>query len=208
VLCSFATAKDTSEMGHYTDAPEDNLLGITDQNQLNEQEALGVATAETYILEELDFPVELSAYFIQRIHRIAFGHLYEWAGKWRTTVPNVGAYVPPEAEKVPMLMYEFGDELRFRQSKVDSANQNEVAELLAYAHHKLVHIHPFTNGNGRTARLLTNVLAYNNGYREVVLYTREQGDSRNNYLQAIRLGDIYDLGALADLIKHQLKRLE
>lgn len=164
--------------------------------------------AETHILDELDFPVELSAFFMQDIHRIAFGHLYEWAGKWRTFVPNVGSYVPPEAERVPMLMYEFGDELKFRQSKIDSANEDEVAELLAYAHHKLVHIHPFTNGNGRTARLITNVLAYNHGYREVVLYTREQGSSRNEYLQAIRLGDTYDLSALTTLIKRQLKRLE
>lgn len=30
-------------MGHYTDAPEDNLLGLTDEDALNEQEALGVA---------------------------------------------------------------------------------------------------------------------------------------------------------------------
>lgn len=152
--------------------------------------------------------MELSAFFIQDLHRMAFRHLYGWAGKWRTAVPNVGSYVPPEAERVPMLMYEFGDELKFRQNRIDSANEKEVAELLAYSHHKLVHIHPFMNGNGRTARLLTNVLAYNHGYREVILYTREQGNSRNEYLQAIRLGDTYDLSALTALIRRQLKRLE
>ena len=105
-------------------------------------------------------------------------------------------------------MYEFSDELAFRQRSVDAANEDEVAALLAYAHHKLVHIHPFTNGNGRTARLLTNALAYNYGYREVVLYTRQQGNSRNEYLQAVRLGDTYDLSALTRLIKRQLKRFE
>ena len=36
----------------------------------------------------------------------------------------------------------------------------------------------------------------------------EQGDSRNEYLQAIRLGDTYDLSTLAELIKRQLKLLE
>ena len=195
-------------MGDYTDAPEDNLLGISSKEDINNQEALGIATAETYLLNEVDFPVELSVFFIQDLHRIAFGHLYEWAGKWRTSVPNVGAYVPSEAGKVPMLMYEFSDELAFRQRSVDAANEDEVAALLAYAHHKLVHIHPFTNGNGRTARLLTNALAYNYGYREVVLYTRQQGSSRNEYLQAVRLGDTYDLSALTRLIKRQLKRFE
>ena len=195
-------------MGDYTDAPEDNLLSISSKEEINNQEALGIATAETYLLNEVDFPVELSVFFIQDLHRIAFDHLYEWAGKWRTSVPNIGAYVPPEAGKVPMLTYEFSDELAFRQRSVDAANEDEVAALLAYAHHKLVHIHPFTNGNGRTARLLTNALAYNYGYREVVLYTRQQGNSRNEYLQAVRLGDTYDLSALTRLIKRQLKRFE
>lgn len=64
-------------MGNYTDAPEDNLLGITDKQELNEQEALGVATVERYLLEELDYPVELSVAQLQDLHRRAFGRLYE-----------------------------------------------------------------------------------------------------------------------------------
>ena len=38
-------------MGHYTDAPEDNLLGLIDRAALNEQEVLGVAWVERYLLE-------------------------------------------------------------------------------------------------------------------------------------------------------------
>jgi cell filamentation protein len=81
-------------MGHYTDAPEDNLLGLTSKEALNEQEALGVATVERYLLEEVDYPVEFSVALLQDLHRRAFGHVYDWAGQWRRTVPNVGAYVP------------------------------------------------------------------------------------------------------------------
>lgn len=91
-------------MGHYTDAPEDNLLGITDKDVLNEQEALGMATVERYLLEELDYPVELSVSLLQDLYRRAFGHVYDWAGKWRTQVPNVGAYLPPVANRVPQLL--------------------------------------------------------------------------------------------------------
>lgn len=66
-----------STTSHYTDAPEDNLLGLTDKEALNEQEALGVATVERYLLEELDYPVALSVGLVQELHRCAFGHLYE-----------------------------------------------------------------------------------------------------------------------------------
>jgi cell filamentation protein len=85
---------------------------------------------------------------------------------------------------------------------------NQVAKLLAYAHHRLVAIHPFTNGNGRTARLFTNLLAYSYGYQEVVLYQREVGEARTQYLAAIRQADAYDLRALQGLISAQLRLLD
>ncbi|RFP63657.1 hypothetical protein D0N36_18405 [Hymenobacter lapidiphilus] len=103
-------------MGHYTDAPEDNLLGLTSKDELNEQEALGVAQVERYLLEEIEYPVELSVSLLQDFHRRAFQHLYDWAGQWRKQVPNVGAYLPPPAHQVPLLLYEFIDELRHRQA--------------------------------------------------------------------------------------------
>jgi cell filamentation protein len=191
-------------MGHYTDAPEDNLLGLTSKEALNEQEALGVATVERYLLEEVEYPVAL----LQDLHRRAFGHVYEWAGQWRRTVPNVGAYVPPAATRVPQLLYEFADEVRFRQQQLPAEpTVEQLAALLAYAHHRLVAIHPFTNGNGRSARLVTDLLAYNYGYQAVVLYQREQGDARTHYLAAIRQADAYDLRSLQQLISAQLRPL-
>lgn len=112
-------------------------------------------------------------------------------------MPNVGAYLPPAAERVPQLLYEFMDELRHRQHQLPpTPSVEEVAHLLAYAHHRLVAIHPFTNGNGRTARLFTNLLAYQYGYQEVILYQRAPGTGRAQYLQAIRQADDYDLSSL------------
>lgn len=193
-------------MGHYTDAVEDNLLGLTTKTEINEAEASGVIRAETW-LTELDYPLDILPSFFLDLHRTAFAHLYDWAGQWRTSTPNVGAYVPPPPVRIPQLMYEFADDLRFRMRQVAPGNADAVAELLAFAHHKLVSIHPFTNGNGRTARLLTNALAYNYGYDEVILYQRETSDSRKKYLQAIQLGDTYDLSELKLLILRQLTPL-
>ena len=63
-------------MGHYTDAPEDNLLGLTTHQMLNEAEALGVARAESF-LTELDYPLHISTAFLRELHRVAFAHLYD-----------------------------------------------------------------------------------------------------------------------------------
>ena len=190
-------------MGQYTDVPEDNLLGLLTNQAINEAEALGVARAELW-LTELDYPLEITVPFIRALHRTAFQHLYGWAGHWRTSTPNVGAYVPPAPSKIPQLMYEFEDDLRFRLANTPAANVAEVAHLLAFAHHRLVFIHPFSNGNGRTARLLTNALAYQPGYAEVVLYQRQAGDSRKHYLQAIKSADAHGLQELEHLLARQL----
>jgi fido (protein-threonine AMPylation protein) len=188
-------------MGHYTDAPEDNLLGITNKQQLNEEEARGVVRAEAFLLD-LELPVELTTGLLLDIHRVTFGHLYDWAGQWRRSNPNVGNFVPPSYQQVPPLMYQFVEEVQYRQQQVQ--DEAQVVQLLAYAHHRLVAIHPSTNGNGRMARLLTNLLAFLHGYQDVVLYAREAGDSRKKYLQAMRLGETYDYSELENLIKMQL----
>lgn len=128
---------------------------------MNKQEALGVAIVERYLREELDYPVDLSVALLHDLHRRAFGHVYEWAGQWRRQVPNVGAYLPPEAHRIPLLLYELIDELRHPQALLgEEPTQERVAGLLACAPARLVAIHPFTNGSGRTARLFTNMLAY------------------------------------------------
>ncbi|MBX0293196.1 hypothetical protein K3G63_22315 [Hymenobacter sp. HSC-4F20] len=98
-------------MGHCTAALEDNLLRLTDKHEVNAQEELRVAGAERYVLEELDYPVDLAAGLLQNLHRRAFGQLYEWAGQWRRGVPNERAYLSPPAHQVPLLLYEFVDEL-------------------------------------------------------------------------------------------------
>ena len=136
------------------------MLGLTDKAALNEQEALGVVRVERYLLKEFDYPVDLSVGLFQDLHRRAFGHLYDWAGHWRTQVLNVGAYLPPPAARVLQLLYEFVDELRHRQTLLPNVPvEADVAALLAYFHYRLVAIHLFINSNGRTVRLFANLLA-------------------------------------------------
>lgn len=190
-------------MGEYTTAADDNLLGIGDKAQLNELEAKGILRAEEFMLD-LDFPVEITTSLILDIHRTAFGEIYEWAGKWRNRDLQVGSYTPPRFFNVPRLMSEFIHNLNFRLQDLYGADA--LIRELAWAHHTMVHIHPFVNGNGRSARLITNLLAYMHGYQSVELYQRE-GDSRKKYLQAVKLADTYDFSELEQMIREQLKPL-
>ena len=47
-------------------------------------------------------------------------------------------------------------------------------ELAAWAHWKLVRIHPFQDGNGRTARIIMNYILHKNGYAMIDIKTKEK----------------------------------
>ncbi|WP_128546213.1 Fic family protein [Larkinella soli] len=146
----------------WTPSPEENLPGITDQNRINELEAQGMATAELFILQ-LEFETEISTGLILEIHKTAFGKLYDWAGKWRTTEVIVGQFTPPAPHLVLQLMYQFVDTLNFKLSIAE--NRRDHLECLFYCHYEFIRIHPFNNGNGRTGRMLMNLVALKLGYQ-------------------------------------------
>ncbi len=78
----------------------------------------------------------------------------------------------PNPQKVPTLMKEFGQWLSQAQATVETALQ---------AHLRLVSIHPFSDGNGRTARLLLNLLLVKGGYPLLVIGPEDRID----YLDSI-----------------------
>ncbi len=69
-------------------------------------------------------------------------------------------------------------------------------EALAIAHNRFEQVHPFLDGNGRTGRLLLNLVLVRLGYAPAVIHTRE----RARYLAALRAADGGDPGALGELV--------
>lgn len=184
----------------WTPTPDDNKLGLTDKNIINEYEAKGLIAAELFILS-LDVDTALSVQLILKIHRIAFSELYDWAGEWRTVEVTVGQLVPPQPQRIIQLMYQFIDNLNYKIEIALDINQH--IECLIYAHYEFVRIHPFNNGNGKTGRLLMNFLAMKFGYKPLELYSRE-GKSRKVYINAMKAADNGDFRPLTLLIQKEL----
>lgn len=70
------------------------------------------------------------------------------------------------------------------------------AEEVAYLHSEFERVHPFFDGNGRTGRLLLNLLLVRLGYPPAIIYA----ESRTRYLAALRRSDREDYGALGEFI--------
>lgn len=162
-------------MTYSSNALEGNSLTLTETKVLLEDgltaggkpirdcyEATGHAKAYDYMLHiarggELSFREQ----DILRLHGLFYGGIDpEQAGRYRQGQVFITGtdYLPPAAEVVPGQMATLVAELNEKKDRL-----HPVA-LAAYAHRRLVDIHPFQDGNGRTARLLMNLILVNTGY--------------------------------------------
>jgi Fic family protein len=85
----------------------------------------------------------------------------------------------PNPLKIPQLMEEFGAWLSSASSTPEGAFE---------AHFRLTAIHPFSDGNGRTARLLMNLMLIRGGYPPVAV----RPEDRKTYLDALERGSLTD----------------
>src|SRR6266851_3119645 len=74
--------------------------------------------------------------------------------------------------------------------------QDTPIEALAAVHNQFERIHPFIDGNGRTGRLLVNLILVRLGYAPAIVYKRD----RTKYLNALRAGDGGDPGPLGEML--------
>lgn len=114
----------------------------------------------------------------------------EWAGRYRNSTVAIGGadHTPPEAADVPPLMQEL---ILWMQQNRKLLHPVELAAIL---HHRIVNIHPFFDGNGRTARLMMNVVLMRAGFPLAVVlkndrkkYYRTLGEAdKGNYAPFVR----------------------
>jgi Fic family protein len=105
-------------------------------------------------------------------------------------------YKPPEAIEVPKLVEDLVHWIRKNQNKLHPV------ELAALIHYKLVAIHPFFDGNGRTARLLMNVVLMQAGYPLAIILKND----RKKYYQVLSKADKGDLLPFVRFIAQAVER--
>lgn len=99
---------------------------------------------------------------------------------------------PPEWTQVPVLIRDWIADAQ----ALGKAEGKELAEGLAELHARFEQIHPFLDGNGRTGRLVLNLLLVRLGYPPAIIYKGE----RSRYLAALRHADAGDVGPLGEFL--------
>ncbi len=137
----------------------------------------------------------LSLPYIKKLHQKMFSHTWKWAGCFRKTEKNIGVEI-----------YQIETQLQLLCDDVAFQNRNhsyELDEIAARLHHRLVVIHPFPNGNGRHARLLTDMFLINNGCACFSWGGKQGGeaDIRRQYIDALRQADNFDMIPLLKFVR-------
>ncbi len=160
---------------------------------VNHQEAIElieVLARSTYRLQAADI-LQVHAFVLQKIEK-------EFAGRYRNAgVRIAGAnFGPPNALKIDDLMEELIAWVN------DAGNSLHPVVASTIFHHRLVWIHPFFDGNGRTARLIFNLLLMKSGFPPAIILKND----RKKYYDALNRANQGDYGKLLLLVMQALER--
>ncbi|MDX8406185.1 MAG: mobile mystery protein B [Mariprofundus sp.] len=135
--------------------------------------------------------------FIRLLHQKMFGDVWTWAGKFRQSNKNIGV----SWENIPIELRDLCDDVRYWMEH----DTYPVDELAARFHHRLVFIHPFPNGNGRHARMMTDLLLEKRLGATRFSWGGEaltvESDCRQEYVQALRAADSGDYLLLVAFVR-------
>ncbi|WP_339830995.1 mobile mystery protein B [uncultured Parvibaculum sp.] len=169
---------------------------VTTRGELNELEQANVQNGLLWLARRRKGDV-LSERFMRELHRRMFGDVWRWAGAFRQTEKNIGIDPLHIAVELRKLL----DDARYWATNGTYAP----LEAAARFHHRLVAIHLFANGNGRHARIATDL--YLEEYFDHppvdwaaghdLLHTNGRRDA---YIAALRAADAGEYSALLEFV--------
>lgn len=142
---------------------------------------------------------KVSQLLIRQIHQLIMKEIDdEWAGKYREMEVKITGtkFIPPDPAAVPVKMRQFEQWLQ------NQPNRQNLLDYAAIAHYKLVDIHPFIDGNGKTARLLMNLILMNQGFPPTVILKND----RQKYYQTLDLTHKGEVKPFVNFIGRNVER--
>ncbi|WP_420838453.1 Fic family protein [Caldalkalibacillus thermarum] len=202
------------EWTYHSNAIEGNTLSLHETKMVVEEgltiggktlrehfEAINHVEAIEYVEEIISQNIPLSEKVIKDIHSLILKNIDDRnAGRYRTINVRISGsqHEPVHHLKVPEQIGEMLDWYKDVQDKLHPV------ELAAKLHFKFVYIHPFVDGNGRTARLLMNFVLMRNGYPPAIL--KSDSEKRLAYYEALETASVHgDLEPFVKLVLEEAK---
>ncbi|NLT49468.1 MAG: cell filamentation protein Fic, partial [Ignavibacteria bacterium] len=176
-----------------------NKLDIKDETKIFLQETLGFANAEEHFLNSLTKRTRFTSKYICNIHKMALGEIYYFAGRYRTVdLSKAGHNFFPHPYIATAMQYLEKEYLI--NLPVNYSSKEKLIEDIAVTHVEFIHIHPFREGNGRTARIFANLISVRAGY-DKLNFENFRRDYYQRYIDALNKGDDKDYSGMIEIIK-------
>jgi cell filamentation protein len=182
-----------------------NLLGIRSKREMDRVERIALADAMEQFTRTFERERRFRSDDIRQIHATWLGDIYPWAGRYRQVNLSKGGFPFAAAAQVPRLMAELEEGPLATYTPCVGRSVDKIAEALAVVHAELVLIHPFREGNGRTARMLANLMALQAGY-PLLDFRGIGGKGNASYVAAIHACLGRDYGPLTAIFARILAR--
>ena len=176
---------------------------ISGKPTIDQREAINLSRALDYAQDvALDKSKSVAQKFLREFHALLLADIQKDAGNYRKT-PNIitdSSYATPDAFFVQQLMTDLSDYVVAVTSSSASMSDYPIF-CSAAAHTWFVQIHAFSDGNGRTARALMNLILRRNGYPPCIILE----DDRPRYIDSLEHSwENGDLSLLIELMHENI----
>ncbi|MDP2035830.1 MAG: mobile mystery protein B [Ignavibacteria bacterium] len=159
---------------------------ISTLGELDEFEQLNVEKAIEWTLKRKpECNKILTEDFVKELHKRMFSDVWKWAGVFRTSNKNIGV----NKFQIGIMLKNLFDDCKY-WIEHKSFTEDEIAVRLS---HRMVSIHPFSNGNGRHSRLIADILISSGLKKPHFTWGNKnltkKGDARSKYLKALKEAD-------------------
>ena len=124
---------------------------------------------------------------IIEMHHEWLKDVYSWAGHYRQVNMSKGGFTFAAAHLVAKLMQDFEKEVLAKYTPCLFHSENEILNALAMVHIEFILIHPFREGNGRLARLISQLMALQ-AQLPLLDFSIIAGEQKESYFAAVRQG--------------------
>ena len=172
------------------------LTHITTRAELDRWEMDNISRSYQWV-EGVKHRDILNEDFICLLHKKMFGNVWKWAGTFRRSDKTIGIPWVEIAVELKLLCDDAKAWIEYETYPPD--------EFAVRFHHRLVYIHPFSNGNGRHARLMADLIleklfkAPPFSWGNAAL--TKQGESRTAYISALKAADNHDFSLLMKFVR-------
>lgn len=164
-----------------------NLLGIARKREMDRAEALAQVRAFEKFASLYGPSHRFTTADIREMHRLWLGGIYPWAGNDRNVQMSKGGFTFAAVQQIPSLMAELEAGPLRCHTPCRFKDRDRIVRALAEVHTELLLVHPFRDGNGRLARMLSVLMGLQAGLPPLD-FSGIKGRDREDYFAAVRAG--------------------